>query len=271
MLSESYDLTRPVELALLSTPAMFVVQQWDAQVGAPIHPQSGLEFEFRNNFAEGLRLLATGIGWEQLNSGFGSVISLRFKVFSTVHGGGDVVSATSPGPIDMSWNSVAVSPIAPPSAVTVVECLDSVRTQLSLTATHVAELLRVTRPTLYAWRRGTAPSRTPHAFEQLAQLHSIAIAWRGFDLGPLGSLLVTPLGDGSTLLSLLKNYPLDRERVMGALQVLREARERTLRRRRGRSQRGVASAMKRLGIPENDPEAQAQRIIADEYRAHDST
>lgn len=91
--------------------------------------------------------------------------------------------------------------------MTATEQLSFVRTALGASITDLADLLDVSRPTLYSWMQGTEP-RDEH-LERLQKLTLQANNIDAFGIAGLGKLLKRPLQEGQTLLDLIKqDHPL---------------------------------------------------------------
>lgn len=149
-------------------------------------------------------------------------------------------------------------------AVSVGERIDAIRVNLSFTMAQLADILHVSRPTLYSWKEHDPPNRSVQAVERLIFVSDIADRWRAFKIGPLGRFRLTPFADGASLGSLLQSDRLDSQAIGDALEGLRQMRIRAIRRKRDRGYRSVASVMEKFGFPEEDRSSQEQRLSLQE-------
>ncbi len=131
-------------------------------------------------------------------------------------------------------------------AVSVTDRLRAVRRALSLNVSQLAEAMQVGRPAIYSWLRGASPRRVQ--LQRLKQLYDIATDWSRRHSGPVGKLLIAPLEDGESLVSLLMEPEIDIGRVQRALSVISDSLSATESRRQRSGYRSVASVMKEYGI-----------------------
>jgi len=104
-----------------------------------------------------------------------------------------------------SGGNVSVKIERPLSAI---EQLAYVRKVLNISVTDLAELLKVTRPTVYAWTQGGEP-RDEH-LESLHRIAQRADEVEKYGLAGVGKLLKRPLKNGSTLLQMIERHePID--------------------------------------------------------------
>lgn len=88
--------------------------------------------------------------------------------------------------------------------LTVSEQLNYARTALGINIKQLADILGVSRPTIYAWTTGNNPSNHD-VRDKIKYLYEISVLWNNMDIGPLGIFLTTPLqADGSTILDHIK-------------------------------------------------------------------
>lgn len=87
------------------------------------------------------------------------------------------------------------------------EMLASIRSDLSLNVSELAQVLRVQRPTVYAWMSG-GKLRRQHT-ERLLDVHELAREWRARHNLPLGDSVREPGLQGKTIVDLLslRNIP----------------------------------------------------------------
>lgn len=120
------------------------------------------------------------------------------RLLVSVHeGSGSSVLVRSEHPSEASPNSS--------SELVVEEALGYIQAGFGLTITSLAAILRVERPTVYAWLRG---SSTPTAsnLERISQIHSLAQKWIEYSGGrTLGADLALVAEDGKSLLDLLSS------------------------------------------------------------------
>ena len=95
---------------------------------------------------------------------------------------------------------------------------------------RIAEILRVTRPTIYAWRRGDVPRPTDDLqARRLADLARLAREWASLSPVPLSRFLTLPLGEGErSLFDFLVAPEWDTSSISQALRMLAEAAARTV-------------------------------------------
>ena len=130
--------------------------------------------------------------------------------------------------------------------------IEYVRRHLSLSMTHLAVIMGVTRTTLYAWQDGPSSPR-PRSLRRLGALAEVARRWAGRSPEPVGAWLMTPLNGGATLLDLLSTARWDRVAIDAAVDALATALEWT----RGR----------RPAVPSSTEASSPQRSLEDQRRA----
>jgi hypothetical protein len=98
----------------------------------------------------------------------------------------------------------------------------TVQDVFGLTLSDLSRILRVSRPTLYAWLEGTRPSvRAREASGRLAELHRWAVDWRSVGAGRATALLGVPLETNRSLLDLWSTPGWDVPAIERALETLR--------------------------------------------------
>jgi DNA-binding transcriptional regulator YiaG len=114
------------------------------------------------------------------------------------------------------------SPDSERPALTPEEQLDAIQDSLSLSVSQIAEVLHVTRPTVYAWSRGSVSVPKDRADAQrLRALHRVANAWRKRSEYDVGRWLTVPVGDDEpSLLDLLKADQWDEQALARTMDVL---------------------------------------------------
>ena len=139
--------------------------------------------------------------------------------------------------------------------------LEEVMSYLSLGASQAARVLRVERPTIYAWLSGTKPH--PERFKRLQTLCRLARQWRSHDVGCLGAKVALPFADGPSLLDLLAAEHIDEEEILKRLRQVAEH-------LRGRTESPFVPRMSRTGalLRQEPPEVEARQreLNRDEHR-----
>jgi DNA-binding XRE family transcriptional regulator len=120
--------------------------------------------------------------------------------------------------------------------LSVVARIEHVRRHLSLTMTHLAAIVGVTRTTLYAWQDGTSAPRE-RSLRRLGELAEVATQWAERSTEPVGAFLVTPLSGGATLFDLLSALQWDNAVISAAIDTLVTAVKRAPARTRATDQR----------------------------------
>jgi transcriptional regulator with XRE-family HTH domain len=95
------------------------------------------------------------------------------------------------------------------------ERLARIRANLSLNVAELARILRVERPTIYAWMRDEIASLRTENRQRLDRLDFLARRWGALSTFPVGGLIRATNDAGDSLLSLL-----ERERFSDALRIL---------------------------------------------------
>ena len=138
-----------------------------------------------------------------------------------------------------------------PPVLSVAERIDAVRQALALSMTQVAEILGVSRPTLYSWRDGSVVPKEIH-MQRLRELGAIAEESIMLGIGRMRQLVTTPLPVEGSLLSLLQAPHLDRPKINAALLTLSEMEKRSVNRQRRMKYKSVAQAMEEHGFASRD-------------------
>lgn len=136
-------------------------------------------------------------------------------------------------------------------SITAEDQVSGIQDALSLSVTQMAEIVGVTRATIYAWIRGDVPvPRDAGKTQRLRELHRLATAWRARCSEHLGRLVTARLGDDDpSLLELLKAPEWDHPAIDQTMRVLSGRLEgRALEQRQAQS-RGLEPA--RPVTPEN--------------------
>lgn len=132
-----------------------------------------------------------------------------------------------------------------------------IRRWFSLNVADAARVLRVQRPTIYAWTSGTAFPSQEHR-RRITAVFKLATVWRERSAEPLGQRLRQPVVAGRSLFELLSSATIDATAVARAVRLLTEA---------GATEqnRSAADVAKAHGFPAR-PERQQRRAIEHETR-----
>ena len=144
----------------------------------------------------------------------------------------------------------------------VSERATQIRHYLSLNTTELAAVLRVERPTVYAWLADRARPQTTN-LERLGRLHRLARAWRALSARPLGDLVREPLDGGRLLVERLSEEDWNEREVRALFPSLKRRVDEAQEARRSRRKGGVAEAARRHGFPEL-PRRAGQRAFDEE-------
>ena len=109
----------------------------------------------------------------------------------------------------------AISALSCPEAQ---EALSTIRAAFGLNITQTAQVLGVTRPTIYSWLAGDGTPRAGNE-DRLRRLVSLAMYWTGRSSSPLGKRLRNRVSERATLLDLLSTEALDMEEIRAVLRV----------------------------------------------------
>lgn len=138
-----------------------------------------------------------------------------------------------------------------------------IRHYLSLNMTDLSRVLRVERPTVYAWLNGSVQ---PHSanLDRLKRVHTLARAWRAMSSVPPGRYVRERFEGGEALVEYLSAEVLDEQAIRRAFarikaEVDRESAGKSSRRR------SVADAARRHGFSEV-PRSVQQRSFDEETR-----
>lgn len=100
------------------------------------------------------------------------------------------------------------------------DLIREIKSVLSLSVTDLAKILRVERPTVYAWMRDSQSIRE-HNLSRVETISEFAKFWKTHSKKPLGSFLTAPNSEGQSILELLCSDELDTRRITRALQAAR--------------------------------------------------
>ncbi len=94
-----------------------------------------------------------------------------------------------------------------------------IRRWLSLSITELAEVMRVQRPTIYAWMKSQyQPNSNNRA--RIHRLHNLAMSWKNLSSRPIGKAATKHPDIRESLIELLRRNTLDDARIMLALKSL---------------------------------------------------
>ncbi len=116
-----------------------------------------------------------------------------------------------------------------PSLLTAREKIAGIKHYLSLNVTELAMVLKVARPTVYAWASTPAVPSARHR-ERLDAIYEIARYWRTLSNSSMGSLVREPLAGGMTVVDLLSREALDSNAAFAAMRTVKEHQSRSVRR-----------------------------------------
>lgn len=108
--------------------------------------------------------------------------------------------------------------------VGIVEQLATIMKVFCLTVTKAAEIMNVSRPSIYSWRSGESRIDKNNQ-ERLLQIYHLAKKWENRTLGQLGEEALTPFpADGQSIVDLLKSDPIDSSEVCRRLDLIESKR-----------------------------------------------
>jgi hypothetical protein len=142
--------------------------------------------------------------------------------------------------------------------VDLTEKLAYVQDQFSLNLSDTAAVLRVSRPTVYAWLRDDSEPQE-HNIHRIDRLYALAKEWRETSPAPLGDCNRRIVHSGRSILELLSEADLNDSTIRAAFSTARRAMDRTGEGRRGRRSRS-AEVADRFGLPEPTPDEQERAI-----------
>jgi hypothetical protein len=109
--------------------------------------------------------------------------------------------------------TIARSSLRPASSLVAPrDVIANLRSALSLNMSEVARVLRVERPTVYAWLRSDSVPQRSNSI-RLARLNDVARRWQRGMTAPLGDAVRTAGTDGRSLVDLLATDPLPEEHI----------------------------------------------------------
>jgi len=136
--------------------------------------------------------------------------------------------------------------------------IGAIRANLSLNHSQVAEAMRVQRPTVYGWLKGTAPRGAQQI--RLKQLYDIAALWRTLSDGPVGKNVIAPVLDGQSLAGLLREPSLNIPKIKKVLEIFAIANNIVAERKRASGYKSVASVMQSRGLKPPSDETRQDRL-----------
>ena len=99
------------------------------------------------------------------------------------------------------------------------EKLDRIKSRLGIGMKHLAAVLGVKRPTVYAWVKGTSAPQ-PKRWERIQCLLELADHWQGLSRHPLSRRIFVPLESGLSVMDLLTAEILEAPRIKAVLKSL---------------------------------------------------
>ena len=103
--------------------------------------------------------------------------------------------------------------------LTISDKLLEIRKALSVNMTELAKILRVERPTLYAWFKDEASPISAN-YNRVSQVHKLAKQWMSMSHRPPESMKREPLLSGKSLLDILAEDTINEEEALTAFQKL---------------------------------------------------
>lgn len=122
----------------------------------------------------------------------------------------------------IQWPTRSLEPASDDATTSPSEHLVLLRRWLSLNVADAARVLRIRRPTIYAWTKGTAFPSHDHR-HRIAAVHELASLWRACSAEPIGQRLRQPVVAGRSLFDLLCAETIDRGAVVRAVKLLGES------------------------------------------------
>jgi DNA-binding transcriptional regulator YiaG len=140
--------------------------------------------------------------------------------------------------------------------------VSQIRHYLSLNMTDLSRVLRVERPTVYAWLNGSAQ---PHSanLERLERIHTLARAWRSVSAVPPGRYVRERFEGGETLLDCLSAETLNEPAIRRAFARIKPEVDREQAEKKSSRRRSVADVARRHGFSEV-PRSVQQRSFDEE-------
>jgi transcriptional regulator with XRE-family HTH domain len=154
----------------------------------------------------------------------------------------------------VAHDSLAYRVIAPaqiqlnvPLFVDTSERMTGLRRYFSLTVTDLARVLRVERPTIYAWLKG---SSAPHSgnLRRLEKIYRLAQEWRAKSSIPMGTYVREPFDDGRSVLDYLAEEHLQERMIRYAFTEIKSRLDQEQETKHAR-RRSVDESARVLGFP----------------------
>ncbi len=99
------------------------------------------------------------------------------------------------------------------------EKLAAIQHYFSLNVKELADVLRVSRPTVYSWLR-TEQETQPGNLIRIAELYKLTQLWQTISIKPIGNWIRTPVIDGRSLVQLFSDEHINKEGVSAAFQMV---------------------------------------------------
>jgi len=103
--------------------------------------------------------------------------------------------------------------------LTVQERLAAIQHYLSLNIKELAEILRVSRPTIYSWLRMEQEPQ-PANLTRITELYELTRLWLTISIKPIGSWIRTPVNAGQTVVQLFSDEYLNRDAISTAFKMI---------------------------------------------------
>ncbi|MEH1996980.1 hypothetical protein [Nostoc sp.] len=164
-----------------------------------------LNSQVKNKFAEAIK--------QSIKVGTGGSMLASMRV-STSTTGGILYVLKSPLTID---NTSEKQPIYS------IQCiLSTIRSSLSLNMKEMAKILKVERPTVYAWIGGNSEPH-PSNRNRLNEIFSVAKHWETLSALPVGNFVRQSYRNGKSVVDLLSEDVLDKKEILTYLELLAKA------------------------------------------------
>jgi transcriptional regulator with XRE-family HTH domain len=137
--------------------------------------------------------------------------------------------------------------------------LNEVRARLSLNMRQLASALHVGRPALYRWYEGVTPN--DGNLRRIKDLYDIAVRWSKLSSSPVGKNLVTPIGEGGSLVSLLSATQLEEERINRLLTTILRSQQDQIDRRARSGYRSPSSIIAERGYRRSASDLARQQTV----------
>ena len=148
--------------------------------------------------------------------------------------------------------SQAVAPEIAIEASSLRSILNEIRSNFQLNASELAQVLAVSRPTLYAWLAERSQPRASH-IHRLYSLRDMSVQWREM-IGNRTDVIAQPFGDKPQLVETLSMLNIDRQEAFEKLLSMAQAR------RAMQPLPSVADRLRQLGFAEQSMPEQVRAL-----------